>query len=63
MGGVKEWMALLSPCSPFVIVFIVLIVIAICYMAIPDIDATGSWFMLVLFTVLASIPDKDMDYI
>ena len=58
-GSARGWLALLSPCSPYAFVFFALLAIAVCFMTIPDIDANVSWFLLVLFTMLASTPDKD----
>jgi uncharacterized membrane protein YhaH (DUF805 family) len=51
IGGVSLY-------SSYTLLFLFLISISICFMLIPDIDWSGGWFLLVLFTVLAISPDS-----
>lgn len=60
MGGSPACLCIggVSLYSPYTLLFLFLISISICFMAIPDMDWSVGWFLLVLFTVVAISPDS-----
>ena len=59
--GLHDLATLLCPCSPATFVFPALIAIAAYFMSVPDMGQERSWLLLVLFAVLALIPDTEPD--
>ena len=59
--GLQGLTTLLSPYSPVTYVFLALMTISIFIISMPDISDESTWLMLVLFTVLALIPDAEKE--